>query len=408
MSNPILGKRIVLGVTGSISAYKAADLASKLTQAGAVVDVILTEAAARFVSPLTFQSVTGRKAYTDNDLWGGEGHVTHVGLGRAAELMVIAPASATTIAKLAHGIGDNLLSLTALAASCRLVIAPAMDAGMYSHPATQANVQILKERGVFFIGPGEGRLASGLIGLGRLVEPADILGQIRYILSRSGPLAGRRIVVTAGGTEEAIDPVRVITNRSSGKQGFAVAQAALDAGAEVTLISAHVALETPAGARRIEVRSASQLLDVVMAETQDVDALVMVAAVADYRPAKVADQKIKKSQANLTIQLEPTTDILSALAERRAISGFPRRMIGFAAESSDVLTHASHKLQSKKLDMIVANDVLLQDSGFEADTNKVILLFEGGRVETLPMMTKAEVGDRIVRQLTQWFVSSRS
>lgn len=408
MSNPILGKRIVLGITGSISAYKAADLASKLTQAGAILDVVMTEAATRFVAPLTFQSVTGRKAYTDQDLWGGEGHVTHVGLGRAAELLVIAPASATTLAKLANGIGDNLLSLTALAANCRLVLAPAMDAGMYIHPATQTNVQILKERGAYFIGPNEGRMASGLIGLGRLVEPSDILGQIRYILSRSGPLSGRRIVVTAGGTEEAIDPVRVITNRSSGKQGFAVAQAALDAGADVTLICAPVTLETPAGARRIDVRTAAEMTDAVMAETQDVDALVMVAAVADYRPIKIAEQKIKKSLAALTIQLESTVDILSAIAKRRAETGYPRRVVGFAAESADVLTHASHKLQSKNLDMIVANDVLLQDSGFEANTNKVTLLFSGGLIENLPMLSKAEVGDRIVRQLTQWFVTSRS
>ena len=234
------GKHILLGVTGSIAAYKAADLASKLTQAGAQVDVILTNAAEKFVTPLTYQSVTGRKAYTDKDLWGDEAHVLHVNLGKTADLLVIAPCTADTMAKLAHGMADNLLTVTALAATCPILIAPAMDGGMFYHPATQANLQTLQTRSVLVAGPAAGHLASGLKGVGRMLEPIEILGHIRIALGKKGILAGKKIIVTAGGTQEAIDPVRVITNHSSGKQGYALAQAALDAGAKVTLInSAH-------------------------------------------------------------------------------------------------------------------------------------------------------------------------
>ncbi len=235
----------MLGITGSIAAYKGVELASRLTQEGALVDVILTPSAQKFVTPLTFQSVTGRKAYTDDDLWGGEGHVTHIGLGRVGDLLIIAPASANTIARVANGIADNLLCVTALAARCPVIIAPAMDAGMFGHPATQANVSILKDRGVTFIGPAAGHLASGLVGVGRMEETHVIIGAARWKLGLDGNLAGKKIVVTAGGTQEAIDPVRMITNRSSGKQGFALAQAAIDHGADVTLISANSALPIP-------------------------------------------------------------------------------------------------------------------------------------------------------------------
>jgi phosphopantothenoylcysteine decarboxylase/phosphopantothenate--cysteine ligase len=229
MPNPIKDKTIVLGVTGSIAAYKAAEIASKLHQQGAKVPSILTEGSLHFISPLTFQSVTGDKSYTDADLWGGEGHVTHIGLGRAADLLLIAPVSANTLARLAHGLGDNLLSVTALASHCPLVLAPAMDSGMYDHPATQENVEILRQRGAIFIGPESGHLASGLIGPGRMSEPQEIVNGVRWVLGKTGPLAGKEVIVTAGGTQEPIDPVRIITNRSSGKQGYALAQAALDA-----------------------------------------------------------------------------------------------------------------------------------------------------------------------------------
>src|SRR5918996_3515064 len=276
-------KRITLGVTGSIAAYKAVDLASKLTQAGAQVDVILTRAAEKFVSPLTFQSVTGRRAYTDKDLWGNEAHVLHVGLGHTADLLVIAPCTANTITKLAHGQADSLLTVTVLATQAPLLIAPAMDGGMYDHPATQENIETLKKRGARFIGPAEGHLASGLSGVGRMLETSEIIGHIRVLLGQNGPLAGKKVVITAGGTQEPLDPVRVLTNRSTGKQGYALTQAALDAGAQVILITTPVSLTPPIGARVIAVETAKQMLDAVLDESPGRDALVMPAAVAHFR-----------------------------------------------------------------------------------------------------------------------------
>jgi phosphopantothenoylcysteine decarboxylase / phosphopantothenate---cysteine ligase len=403
MTNPFDQKHILLGITGSIAAYKGTELASKLHQAGAIVDVILTESAAKFVSPLTFQSVTGRKAFTDAELWGGEAHVVHVGLGHAADLVLIAPASANTIAKLANGIADNLLSVACLAASgVPLVIAPAMDVGMFSHPATQANVETLVKRGAVIIGPAEGHLASGLVGPGRFVEPLEILAQVRYLLAQRGPLAGKKVVVTAGGTAEAIDPVRVITNRSSGKQGYAVARSALDAGAQVTLITAPTSLPIPYGARVIHVTSAAEMLAAVLAETPGTDALIMSAAVADYRPLRIADQKIKKNKQSLTIELEPTQDILAAVAKQKETSGFPRYTIGFAAESQNLMANAGAKLTAKRLDMIVANDISAADAGFEVDTNRVTLLFANGSKEELPLMSKDEVASQMIDFIVGW------
>ncbi len=403
MPNPLNNKHIILGVTGSIAAYKAADLASKLHQAGAIVDVVLTQSALEFITPLTFQSVTGRKAYTDADLWGGIGHVTHIGLGHAADLLLIAPATATTIAKLAHGLGDNLLSVTALASRCPLVLAPAMDAGMYAHPATQANVETLQQRGAVIIGPASGHLASGLVGVGRMVEPSEIIGHARHVLARGGPLAGRKCVVSAGGTQEPIDPVRVITNRSSGKQGYAIAQSAVDAGAEVVLVSAPANLTAPVGARVINVETAAQMCDAVLQETADADVLVMAAAVADFHPAGAVSQKIKKEQGLPEIKLEPTRDILAAVAERKVNTGFPRRIVGFAAESQSLLENARHKLLKKRLDLIAANDITAPDAGFEVETNRVTLLFPDGISESLPVLSKTEVADVIVQQICRWF-----
>jgi phosphopantothenoylcysteine decarboxylase/phosphopantothenate--cysteine ligase len=402
MTNPFQGKNIMLGVTGSIAAYKAVDLASKLTQSGALVTVILTPAGEKFVSPLTFQSVTGRKAFTDTELWGGEGHVVHVGIGHTADLLVIAPATATTMAKLAHGIGDNLLTVSALAARCPLVIAPAMDSGMFTHPATSANVEILRQRGAIFIGPAEGHLASGLTGAGRFVEPVEVLGNLRWILSKNGPLAGKKVVVTAGGTQEPIDPVRIITNRSSGKQGYAVCQAALDSGAEVVLISSPVCLPVPIGARLIPVRTAAEMQDAVLTEVQNACALVMAAAVADFRPAKTAAQKIKKTSAVNSIPLEPTEDILELVARYKKKNGSPLRTIGFAAESQDLLANARVKLEKKNLDLIVANDISTRDAGFEVDTNRVTLLFADGQVEALDLQSKSEVAEHILQHLCTW------
>jgi phosphopantothenoylcysteine decarboxylase / phosphopantothenate---cysteine ligase len=392
-------KNLLLGVTGSIAAYKAADLASKLAQEGANVDTILTRSALKFITPLTFQSVTGRRAFTDEDLWGREGHVRHIGLGKAADLLVIAPISANTMAKLAHGIADNLLTVTALAARCPLLLAPAMDGGMFTHPATQANLETLQQRGAIVVGPTEGHLASGLTGFGRMVEPQELLGQIRLVLSNNGPLQGRVVVVTAGGTEELIDPVRAITNRSSGKQGFAIAQAALERGAQVTLISGPNPLPTPTGAQRVNVRTSEEMLEAVLAAVAQADILIMAAAVSDFRPVKPAGEKIKREKGIPQIELERTPDILAAVAALRSSSSLPRLTVGFAAESQDLMQNARAKLHAKKLDLIVANDITASDAGFAVDTNRVTLLDAGGGEEVLPLMSKIEVAEKLLERI---------
>jgi phosphopantothenoylcysteine decarboxylase/phosphopantothenate--cysteine ligase len=390
-------KHILLGITGSIAAYKAADLASKLTQAGAQVDVILTPATEKFITPLTFQSVTGRKVFTDAELWGGEAHVLHVGLGHSADLLAIAPCTANTLAKLAHGLADNLLTITALAAHCPLLIAPAMDVGIYTNVATHDNLRILTERGATFAGPAEGRMASGLVGKGRFLEPAELLGHIRLALGRNGPLAGKKVVVTAGGTQEPLDPVRVLTNKSSGTQGYALAQAALDAGGTVVLVTAPTALTPPVGAKVVQVTTAQEMLEAVLTESAGAEALIMAAAVADFRPKQVAEDKLKKRDGIPQLELEAAPDVLAAVAGMG--SRRPRRVIGFAAESRDLLENARSKLKSKKLDMIVANDISAPDSGFGAEANHVILLFPDKKEEPLPLMSKAEVAETIIARL---------
>ena len=396
---PIKNKHILLGVTGSIAAYKAADLASKLTQLGARVDLILTSAAEHFLSPITFQSLTGRKAYTESDLWGGESHILHVGLGHSADLLVIAPCTANTLAKLAHGQADNLLSITALAAQCPILIAPAMDVGMYGHPATQENVRILRERGVSFAGPAEGRMASGLLGQGRMLEPLEIIGHIRQLLGREGALAGKKVVVTAGGSQQPIDAVRSITNRSSGKQGYALAQAAIDAGAEVILISAPTALTSPIGAELIAVQTAEEMRDAVLAAIKTADALIMAAAVADFQPVNVAENKIKKKDGIPQILLEAAPDVLKAVASQRSRENRPHVVVGFAAESQNLLQNAVAKLSSKKLDFIVANDISATDAGFGVEDNRVTLIFANGEQNALPLMSKAAVAEIVIEKI---------
>ena len=389
------GKRILLGITGSIAAYKAADLASQLTQAEAQVDAMLTPAAEKFVAPLTLQSVTGRRAYTETDLWGGEAHVLHVGLGHSAHVLAIAPCTANTIAKLAHGQADNLLTIAALAARCPLLIAPAMDGGMLDHPATQENLATLSKRGAVIAGPTEGHLASGLSGKGRMLEPSAILGHIRLLLGRDGRLAGKKVVVSAGGTQEPLDPVRVLTNRSSGKQGYALAQAAIDAGAELVLVTAPTALAPPVGARLAHVRTAEEMRDAVLQACDGADALIMAAAVADFRPRSVASDKLKTRQGVPSLELEATEDVLQAVARGRR----PRIVIGFAAESRDLAQNASEKLKAKRLDLIVANDISRTDSGFGTDANRVTLIDAAGRAETLPLASKAEVAEIVIERL---------
>ena len=394
-------RRIVLGVSGSIAAYKSVDLASKLTQMGALVDTIMTDAAQQFVTPLAFQSVTGRPVYTN--MWRAESsgglptHIAHVGLGESADALVIAPATANTIAKLAAGLADDLLSVTALASRAPLLIAPAMDGGMYMHDAVQTNLRVLTERGVWIVEPETGRFASGLVGKGRLPETPALIGHIRRLLGRAGPLAGRKVVVTAGGTREPIDPVRYVSNRSSGKQGYALAQAALDAGADVTLIST-ADLPVPSGAALVAVSTAQQMLDAVLEHAPATDVLVMAAAVADYRPRIVQAEKIKKpgGTSGLTLDMEQTQDILMELRRLREVRHTPKVVIGFAAESQDLIANARSKLARKGLDLIVANDITAGDAGFAVDTNRVTLLSADGDIHPLALMSKSEVADEII------------
>ncbi|MCC6616554.1 MAG: bifunctional phosphopantothenoylcysteine decarboxylase/phosphopantothenate--cysteine ligase CoaBC [Anaerolineae bacterium] len=402
----LTGKRILLGVTGSIACYKAVDLASKLTQAGAQVDVIMTRAAQQFVTPLTFQAVTGRAVYTD--MWQTDAagslptHIAHVGLAEGADLLAVIPATADTLARLAHGLANDLLAVTALAVRCPLLVAPAMDGTMYSHPAVQANLATLRSRGAWIVEPEEGRFASGLTGRGRLPETPTLMGAIRQALGAQGVLAGRRMVVTAGGTREPLDPVRYLTNRSSGKQGYAVAQAALDAGAAVTLITSARGLPAPVGAEIVDVETAAEMHDAVLEQVDRADALVMVAAIADFRPRTKAANKIKKSELDQnapTIELERTADILAAVKDQRARTGYPLVAVGFAAESQELLSYARDKIARKGVDLLVANDISATDAGFDVDTNRVILLRADGTQETLPLTSKALVGEAIVERV---------
>ncbi len=385
-------KSVVLAVTGSIAAYKAADLASKLTQAGALVDVVMTPEATRFVSPITFQSLTGRRVYWD--MWDASSDVAepHVALARKADVLVVAPATATVIARMALGLAEEMVSLTALATRAPAVVCPAMDTHMYDHEATQGHLGTLIGRGVHVIGPEEGRLASGQTGSGRLSEVEKILGGIRYVLGVSADLAVKKVVVSAGGTHEAIDPVRFVGNNSSGKMGFAIAEAARDRGAAVTLVSGPVSLADPYAVRVIRVRSAGEMRDAVVAECADADALVMAAAVADYQPAEAVGQKIKRQgREGITVPLVRTPDILVEVGERKGLI-----KVGFAAESEDLLTNAARKLEAKGLHLIAANDITAADAGFGADTNRVTLLDSDGGREDLPLMSKYEVAGRIL------------
>ena len=390
MDSALAGKNIVLGVTGSIACYKALDLASKLAQAGANVETMLSYGASQFVTPLAFRSLTHRSVVTDTFDAGAEYSVEHIALARWADIVVIAPATVHCIAKLAAGLADDPLTTTVIATEAPLLVAPAMDANMFDHPATRENLARLRNRGVLLAGPAPGRLASGLTGMGRLLEPAQLLGHIAAALGRNGDLAGRRIIVSAGGTQEAIDPVRVITNHSSGRMGFAVAEAARDRGAAVTLVTAPVALPDPPLVSVVKVRSAQDMCDAVLSATADADALIMAAAVADYRPDTTAAQKIKKTAADeMVIRLDKTTDILAT-----ATGDFIR--VGFSAESENLEANAADKVRRKNLDLIVANDITEEGSGFGVDTNRVALIDQALRVERLPLLSKYAVGHRIL------------
>ncbi|HEX9411962.1 MAG TPA: bifunctional phosphopantothenoylcysteine decarboxylase/phosphopantothenate--cysteine ligase CoaBC, partial [Ktedonobacterales bacterium] len=375
-------RRIVLGVCGGIAAYKAADVVSKLQQAGALVDVILTQHAAEFVRPLTFSTLSHRPVY--DDLWEptGQAAARHIELAEAAQALLVAPATADTLARLAHGIASDMLGAVALATRAPLVLVPAMEHRMYEHPATQANLRLLAERGATIVPPEVGHLASGMVGVGRFPETATILAQLRAVLGRDGDLAGRRVVVTAGGTQEPLDPVRYLGNRSSGLMGFALAEEARDRGADVLLIAAPVALPTPAGLHVEPVRTALEMRDAVCAAVVNADALVMAAAVADYRVEHPAAHKIKKGSSaenpdgTLDLHLVRNPDILAEVARLPGTEGLIR--VGFAAETTDLAAHAAAKLSSKRLDLLVANDVSKAGSGFGTATNEVTIFHPDG------------------------------
>jgi phosphopantothenoylcysteine decarboxylase/phosphopantothenate--cysteine ligase len=387
------GKRVVLGVSGGIAAYKVADLASKLAQAGALVDVIMTEAAQRFVAPLTFQALTKRPVRTDIFAdWLGE-DTGHVGLAHNADLLVVAPATAHTIARLALGLSDDLLGAVYLSTRAPVLIVPAMESGMYRHPATQEHLQTLQRRGATVLAPGEGHLASGATGVGRLPDTPEIMAAITRLLGKHGLLAGRRVVVTAGGTQEPLDPVRFIGNRSSGRMGYAIAEEAANAGAEVTLISGPVAITPPSGINLVRVTTANSMESAVREAVQHADALVMAAAVADYAPAEVSEQKIKKSGETMTVNLKRNPDILGNLAAIE-LPGLVR--IGFAAETQDLLENARQKLRAKSLDMIVANDAV---ASIGSDQSALTLIKRDGSIEELPPMPKQESARLIVERL---------
>ena len=389
----IKDSNIVLGVTGSIAAYKAVDIANKLTQDGANVDVVMTQSAREFVTPLTFQTLTRRKVYTS--LWdeGNEG-VVHIDLAQKADIVLIAPATANIIAKLANGYADDLLTDVVLATRSPVVIAPAMNVNMYENAITQENIQKLKERGFIFIEPVEGRLACGVYGKGKLAETNHILGIIRTVIGRSGDMAGKKVVITAGGTREPIDPVRFISNRSSGKMGYALDEAARDRGALVTLITAST-MDYPAGMDIIPVNTADEMCAEVVKACKNADALMMTAAVSDYNPSNVAKQKIKKSDQELDLHLSKNTDILSQVKEDMI-------KIGFAAESNDIIQNAIEKLHKKELDLIVANDIMQDAWGFGSEYNKVTLIDGNEKINELPIMTKRKVSDIIC----DWLVSN--
>ena len=387
-------KTIILGITGSIAAYKAAEIASQLTQAGAKVNVIMTKEAIQFISPVTFWAITGRPVVTKMFDLASEFSIEHVSLAKSADIVVIAPATANIIAKLAAGIADDMLCCTVLATNAPVLIAPAMETNMYNNPVTQDNLSKLKARDFVIIAPSTGWLASGKEGPGRLADTNDIIGGIRQVLGKAGDLAGKHIVVTAGGTQESIDPVRYISNRSSGKMGYALAEAARDRGAKVTLVTAPTSLPEPVGIDVVKVNTAQEMRQVVEKATPQADALVMAAAVADYRPTKAAKDKIKKGEAGLNLELECTPDILGSVK-----GNFIK--VGFAAESSNLVENAKQKLKQKGLALIVANDITASDSGFGADTNRVTIIDREGKVDSLPLMPKRDVADKVLDMVAE-------
>ena len=391
----LTGKKIVVGVTGGIAAYKACDLVSRLKKRGAQVRVVLTEHACQFVQPLTFETLSGNPAYTDS--FDRKYEIEHVALAKWADLLLIAPATANCMAKMACGIADDLLSTTCLAVRCPVLVAPAMNSAMWRNPATQANLALLRSRGLRFVGPEAGHLACGDDDVGRMSEPEQIVEAVEAILNPLRDLQGLNVLVTAGPTVERIDPVRYITNRSTGKMGYALAEAARDRGANVTLISGPTKLAAPEGVEFVQIESSAQLCAAVLERGDKADVVVQAAAPADFRPKNVAERKIKKTGENMTLELEATTDIAAELGRRKKTGQI---LVAFAAETNDVMDNARGKLIKKNADMVVANDVSRSDAGFGVDTN-VITLITASDVRALEKMSKRAAADAILSRVRE-------
>ncbi|MGG2199552.1 bifunctional phosphopantothenoylcysteine decarboxylase/phosphopantothenate--cysteine ligase CoaBC [Paenibacillus validus] len=392
MSKGLNGKTIVLGVSGGIAAYKAAALCSKLAQAGAEVRVIMTASAVKFVAPLTFQTLSRHEVAVDTFDEKDASVVQHIDLADRADLFVVAPATANVIGKMAHGLGDDMLSTTLLATTAPVLVAPAMNMHMYAHPAVQQNMKTLADRGVRFVEPGTGQLACGYVGKGRLAEPEEIVRAIEQHFAEDGRLKGKRVLITAGATLERIDPVRYISNDSSGKMGYAIAEAAARMGADVTLVSGKVSVPVPPGVTLVQAESTLEMRDAVLSRMDDQDVIIKAAAVADYRPAEQYEHKLKKTEDEMTMRLVKNPDILQLVGERKT----KQLVVGFAAETRDLEKFAMDKLQRKRCDLLVANDVTLEGAGFGTDTNIVRIFDASGLVEALPMLGKREVASRLL------------
>lgn len=386
------GKTVVLGVTGSIAAYKAANLASMLVKQKADVHVLMTRNAANFINPITFETLTGHKCLIDTFDRNFNYNIEHVALGEKADVVLVAPASANIIAKMANGIADDMLSTTLLACTCGKIVAPAMNTNMYENPVTQENLEKLRGFGVEVIEPDEGRLACKRVGKGKMPSEEVLMEYIYRETQYEKDMKGKRVLVTAGATREAIDPVRFITNRSTGKMGYSLATVAMRRGAEVTLVSGVTSLQPPICTRMVEVQSAGDMFEAVKKEAKDHDIIIKAAAVADYTPAKVSDEKLKKHGDSLSLDLARTTDILAWLGEHRTEGQY---LCGFSMETEHVIENSRKKLEKKKADMIVANNVKVEGSGFGVDTNVVTMILKEGMIE-LPLMSKEEVAANIL------------
>ena len=391
---PLKGKHIVVGVTAGIAAYKAVELVSRLYKAGAEVKVVMTRNATKFVSPLVFGEISKHKVAVEMFENIQDWNVEHIAYATWADAYVVAPATANMIAKMSHGIADDMLSTQLLATTAPVFVCPAMNSNMYAHPTVQENLTILSSRGVHVLEPDSGLLACGIEGKGRLPEPQKIMDWVDFHLGKTKLLEGKTVIVSAGGTQEAIDPVRYITNRSSGKMGYAVALKAAQAGAKTILVSAPTDLAVPIGVERIIVRSATEMKEAIDSHYDSADAVIMAAAVADYRVAEVAGNKIKK-QETMTLELVKNPDILASLGDRKQ----HQKLIGFAAETQDVITYGKEKVRKKNLDMLVANDVSKSNAGFDVDTNEVTFIYPGDQIVNLPNMSKLDVAERIIQAL---------